>query len=132
MPDITDTASLTVPLRNADVKGGDRSALDRVLTTLYNELHGMTGGRQDLDLLDVARLFGLGLGYPAPYIGCAIVIAAGAFLNLLTALAWPPQKVLGDRELAFNVGACLAKLPKDLDRREGGGWAGGQARSCQR
>lgn len=55
-------------------------------------------------------LFGLALGYRAPYVGCAIVIAAGAFLNLLTALAWPPQKVLGDREAVAQLTFDIVQL----------------------
>lgn len=44
---------------------------------------------------------------PAPFFLCAIAVAGGAFVNLLTGVASAPQRVMGDREataqLAFDV-----------------------------
>lgn len=48
-----------------------------------------------------------GLNYQAHYVACLAVIAAGAALNILTGVAWPMQRVLGDRE-------ALAQLSFDL------------------
>ncbi|TAJ69589.1 MAG: HAMP domain-containing histidine kinase [Phenylobacterium sp.] len=48
-----------------------------------------------------------GLRYPAPYFFCAIVVAAGAFVNVLTGVASPPQRVMGDNE-------ALAQLSLDV------------------
>lgn len=49
----------------------------------------------------------LGLAYKVPSLACAIVIAAGAFMNVMTALMRPMQRVLDDREavaqLCFDV-----------------------------
>jgi len=47
------------------------------------------------------------LNYQAPYAPCAVVIAAGAFVNMLTAVAWPLQRVLNDRE-------AMAQLSLDI------------------
>jgi two-component system sensor histidine kinase RegB len=51
-----------------------------------------------------------GLGYHAPYIACLGVIAAGAFLNLLTGVAWPMQRVLGDREAVGQLSFDLLQV----------------------
>jgi two-component system sensor histidine kinase RegB len=48
-----------------------------------------------------------GLRYPAPYFLCAVVVAAGAFVNVLTGIASTPQRVMGDRE-------ALAQLSLDV------------------
>jgi two-component system sensor histidine kinase RegB len=47
------------------------------------------------------------LRHDAPYLPCAVAIAAGAFVNLLTAVAWPMQRVLADRE-------AIAQLSLDI------------------
>jgi two-component system sensor histidine kinase RegB len=52
----------------------------------------------------------LGLRYHAPYIACLGVIAAGAFLNLLTGVAWPMQRVLGDREAVAQLSFDLLQV----------------------
>ena len=49
----------------------------------------------------------LGLGDPAPYGACAVVIAAGVLANTATAWIWPKQKVLGD-------GQAVAQLSFDI------------------
>eukprot|EP01036_Dinobryon_divergens_P060428 gene60428-80599_t len=50
---------------------------------------------------------GLGQGYQAPFGGCALVIAAGGFVNVMTDRAWSRGKILSDREavgqLSFDV-----------------------------
>ncbi|HKP78715.1 MAG TPA: ActS/PrrB/RegB family redox-sensitive histidine kinase [Phenylobacterium sp.] len=51
-----------------------------------------------------------GLGYPAPYTFCAIVVAAGAFVNLLTGVASPPQRVMGDREAVAQLSLDLLQM----------------------
>lgn len=53
---------------------------------------------------------GLGLGYQAPYIGCATVIATGALVNLATALIWPMQRVLNDREAVTQLSFDILQL----------------------
>ncbi len=49
----------------------------------------------------------LGLGDPAPYAACVMVIAAGVLANAATAWIWPKQKVLGD-------GQAVAQLSFDI------------------
>ena len=55
---MNDTADITQWLSEA--RGGDKSALDRVLSTLYRELHGMArrqlGGQQYGHTLDTTAL----------------------------------------------------------------------------
>ena len=55
---MNDTADITQWL--SDARGGDKSALDRVLSTLYRELHGMArrqlGGQQYGHTLDTTAL----------------------------------------------------------------------------
>jgi two-component system sensor histidine kinase RegB len=46
---------------------------------------------------------GLILGYEAPYLLCALVLGASGFLNLLTSLATPMQRVMRDREAAGQL-----------------------------
>ena len=43
------------------------------------------------------------LGYDAPYIGCALVIAAAVAVNVATAIVWTPQRVLEDREAVAQL-----------------------------
>jgi two-component system sensor histidine kinase RegB len=54
---------------------------------------------------------GLGLGYHAPYAACAVVIAAGAAVNLLTIfLRGPLQRVLDDGEAVIQLCLDIAQL----------------------
>lgn len=55
-------------------------------------------------------MMGLGLGYDAPFLGCGIVIASGGFLNLLTAITQPRQKVLGNHEAVAQLSFDLLQL----------------------
>jgi two-component system sensor histidine kinase RegB len=51
-----------------------------------------------------------GLHYMAPYGPCAVVIAAGAFVNTLTAVAWPSQRVLSDREAVAQLSLDILQI----------------------
>jgi len=62
-------------------------------------LRWLVVGGEALLLLVVA----LGLGLKAPYPLCFAVIAVGAWLNLLTGVASPGQRVFGDREAAAQL-----------------------------
>jgi two-component system sensor histidine kinase RegB len=53
---------------------------------------------------------GLGLGLRAPYSLCFAVVGAGAWLNLLTAVASPGQRVFRDREAAAQLGLDILQL----------------------
>jgi two-component system sensor histidine kinase RegB len=55
-------------------------------------------------------VMGLALRYHAPYAFCAGVIAVGAFVNLLTGVAVPLQKVMGDREATFHLGFDIVQI----------------------
>lgn len=59
-------------------------------------------------LLLAAMAFGL--GYQAAYVPCAIVVAAGAVLNVATTVAWQPAKVLSDREALAQLALDIAQL----------------------
>ena len=59
-------------------------------------------------LLLVVMAFGL--GYQAPYAFCAAVIASGAFVNLLTGVAFPLQKVVSDREATAHLAFDLVQI----------------------
>jgi two-component system sensor histidine kinase RegB len=50
------------------------------------------------------------LKYHAPYFACMVVIAAGAFVNLLTAVAWPMQRVLGDGEATAQLSLDILQI----------------------
>ncbi len=50
-------------------------------------------------------VMGFVLHYRAPYGACAAVIGALAWLNLLTGVASPMQRVMGDREATLQLGA---------------------------
>ena len=52
---------------------------------------------------------GLGLSYHAPYVPCALVIAAGAVVNLATTFVWPRQKVLTDDEALVQLALDIAQ-----------------------
>ena len=51
-----------------------------------------------------------GLQYQAPYLACAIVIAAGAIVNGLVALVWPSQRVLEDDEAVLQLSFDILQL----------------------
>jgi two-component system sensor histidine kinase RegB len=51
-----------------------------------------------------------GMRYQAPYAPCAAVIVAGAFINLLTAISSPGQRVLGDREALAHLSLDILQL----------------------
>ena len=73
--------------------------------TLVN-LRWMVLGGETL-LLAVA---GFGLHFQAPYVLCIAVIAAGAWLNLLTAVVSPGQRVFGDSEAAAQLGLDIIQI----------------------
>ena len=50
------------------------------------------------------------LHYPAPFIPCALVIAAGALVNLAVTVAWPLQKVMTDREAEGQLALDIAQM----------------------
>ncbi|WP_296598205.1 ActS/PrrB/RegB family redox-sensitive histidine kinase [Phenylobacterium sp.] len=50
------------------------------------------------------------LGYRAPYYLCAGVVAAGAFVNVLTAIASPPQRVMGDTEAMGQLSLDILQM----------------------
>jgi two-component system, sensor histidine kinase RegB len=50
------------------------------------------------------------LGFAAPYSLCFAVVAAGAWLNLLTGVASPGQRVFGDREATAQLGADILQM----------------------
>ena len=64
----------------------------------------VVGGQALLLLLAAA------LAISAPYPLCFAVVAAGAVLNLLTALTSPGQRVFGDREAAIQLGLDIAQI----------------------
>lgn len=51
-----------------------------------------------------------GLHYPAPYFFCAVVVAAGAFVNVLTGVASPPQRVMGDNEAVAQLSLDVLQM----------------------
>ncbi|HEY8615027.1 ActS/PrrB/RegB family redox-sensitive histidine kinase [Phenylobacterium sp.] len=53
---------------------------------------------------------GLGFGYQAPYPLCFAVIGAGAWINLLTGVASPGQRVFGDREATGQLALDLLQI----------------------
>jgi two-component system sensor histidine kinase RegB len=50
------------------------------------------------------------LRFHAPYAMCFAAVAAGAWLNLLTGVASPGQRVLGDREAAAQLAADILQI----------------------
>ena len=52
-------------------------------------------------------LMAFALGFQAPYLACALVVAAGAAVNVVTALSSQPQRVMGD-------GEAMAQLSLDI------------------
>lgn len=55
-------------------------------------------------------VMGLGLGFQAPYPLCFAVIGAGAWINLLTGVASPGQRVFGDREATGQLAVDLLQI----------------------
>ena len=53
---------------------------------------------------------GLILGFHAPYPICFAIVGAGAWLNLLTAVASPGQRIFGDREAAAQLGLDILQM----------------------
>ena len=52
----------------------------------------------------------IGLGLKAPYTLCFAVVGAGAWLNLMTGVASPGQRMFGDREAAAQLSADIAQM----------------------
>lgn len=50
------------------------------------------------------------LGAQAPYAACAAVVAVGALVNVATALASPPQRVMGDREAVAQLSLDIVQM----------------------
>jgi len=50
------------------------------------------------------------LGYRAPYFLCAMVVAAGAFVNVLTGVASPPQRVMSDNEAVAQLSLDVLQM----------------------
>lgn len=55
-------------------------------------------------------VMGLVLGYKAPYFLCAVAVAAGAFVNVLTGVASPPQRVMGDQEAVAQLSLDILQM----------------------
>ncbi|WP_334164416.1 ActS/PrrB/RegB family redox-sensitive histidine kinase [Phenylobacterium sp.] len=55
-------------------------------------------------------VMGLGLGFQAPYPLCFAVIGAGAWINLLTGVASPGQRVFGDMEATGQLAVDLLQI----------------------
>ena len=53
---------------------------------------------------------GLGLGFNAPYALCFAVVGAGAWLNLLTRVAGPGQRMFGDREATVQLALDVVQM----------------------
>jgi two-component system sensor histidine kinase RegB len=73
--------------------------------TLVTQRWLVLGG--EVLLLLVAEL---GLGFRAPYPICYAVIAAGGWINLLTGVASPGQRVLADSEAAAQLGVDVVQI----------------------
>jgi len=52
----------------------------------------------------------MGLGFSAPYPLCFAVVGAGAWVNLLTGVASPGQRVFGDREAAAQLSVDILQI----------------------
>jgi two-component system sensor histidine kinase RegB len=52
----------------------------------------------------------MGLGFKVPYPLCFAVVAVGAWVNLLTGVASPGQRVFGDIEAAAHLGIDIAQV----------------------
>ena len=55
-------------------------------------------------------LMAFGLGYRAPYIPCAMVVMAGALVNVVTAATSQPQRVMGDREAVAQLSLDIVQM----------------------
>lgn len=55
-------------------------------------------------------LMALALGFRAPYFACALVVAVGALINVLTATSSPPQRVMGDRESVAQLSLDIVQM----------------------
>ncbi len=50
------------------------------------------------------------LGFDAPYFACAVVVAIGALINVVTAMAAQPQRVMGDREAVLQLSLDIVQM----------------------
>lgn len=55
-------------------------------------------------------LMAFGLGFDAPYVWCAVVVAIGALINVVTAMAAQPQRVMGDREAVLQLSLDIVQM----------------------
>jgi two-component system sensor histidine kinase RegB len=55
-------------------------------------------------------LMWLGLGQSAPYLACGLVVAIGAAVNALTAMASPLQRVMTDREAVAHLSLDILQM----------------------
>jgi two-component system sensor histidine kinase RegB len=55
-------------------------------------------------------MLGVGLGYPGSYWLALAVVGAGAWMNLLTSVASPLQRVTRDNEAIFHLAADVAQI----------------------
>jgi two-component system sensor histidine kinase RegB len=53
---------------------------------------------------------GFGFGFHAPYALCFAIVGAAAWLNLLTGVASPGQRVFGDTEAAVQLGVDILQI----------------------
>jgi len=52
----------------------------------------------------------MAMGFHAPFVLCFVIVGAAAWLNLLTAVATPGQRVFGDREAAVQLGVDILQV----------------------
>lgn len=55
-------------------------------------------------------LMAFALGFQAPYFACALVVAVGALINVVTAVISPPQRVMGDREAVAQLSLDIVQM----------------------
>ncbi|WP_430422935.1 ActS/PrrB/RegB family redox-sensitive histidine kinase [Phenylobacterium sp.] len=55
-------------------------------------------------------LMAFGLGFDAPYLACAVVVVIGAIINVVTAIAAQPQRVMGDREAVLQLSLDIVQM----------------------
>lgn len=55
-------------------------------------------------------LMAFGLKFQAPYLACAMVVGVGALINVLTAVASQPQRVMGDGEAMAQLSLDIAQM----------------------
>lgn len=58
----------------------------------------------------IFALVGLVLGFEAPYTLCFTVIGAAAWVNLLTGVAWPGQRLIGGWEAVAQLGFDIGQI----------------------